>query len=586
MYSVHSGTDPIVYFPDTYHDVKYDTIMDTWFEQNGGEPEPGDRHKVMLQLAADMKYICSNNVDFLRAVLMRRQWVKDWVEKDGAGRELEDILTGATSKELWWGTPKRLKAVMATLGIKAETRTKPNSLSDEEELKAFQSFGERLGPLLAGPYEPVCQLVNWENRLAAIFASGTMFCSLMTRCWFEHYDGRETRLNPTSIIIGSPASGKSFAEKLDDAIMAAMRNADAPGRKAEKEYKRKRNERATSSKAQKADALEKPEVVIRYLPSKTSNAIFYQRAVNAKEVIDGDIYHLHLYMFDSELDSAVGAQKSDWAGKHDLELKAFHNETSGVDYANMDSVNDVIPIYWNQVITGTPVSLQKKFTMRNINDGFCTRVAICKMWPEKYRMMSRGNKTVNHEVECSLKEWGYRFDTMKGELKISKLVDHCYTLCDNYAHQAEETQDDVLDLLRKRAVFYAIWFTIPRIYGRQWERYKETGCVDINDEDLQFASIIYEAVIYWQDYFFGRMLEDSWQNAENEIQPRRRNSKAADDFQALPQDFTVDDIAKMFDIEKSSARQRIKRWKDGGYVKERGSGRPVVYEKCVSSIII
>ena len=101
MSKVHSGTDPIVYFPDTYHDVKYDTIMDTWFEQNGGEPEPGDRHKVMLQLASDLKYICSNNADFLRTVLMRRQWVKDWVEKDGAGKELEDILVGATSKELW-----------------------------------------------------------------------------------------------------------------------------------------------------------------------------------------------------------------------------------------------------------------------------------------------------------------------------------------------------------------------------------------------------------------------------------------------------------------------------------------------------
>jgi hypothetical protein len=209
------------------------------------------------------------------------------------------------------------------------------------------------------------------------------------------------------------------------------------------------------------------------------------------------------------------------------------------------------------------------------------------MWPEKYRMKGRGNKTVNHEVECALKEWGYRFDTMKGELKIGKLVDHCYTLCEQYTRQAKETQDDVLDFLRKRAVFYAIWFTIPRIYGRQWDHYKETGCVDINDEDLQFASIIYEAVIYWQDYFFGRMLEDTWQNAENEQQPRRRNSKAADDFAALPKEFTAEDVAKQFNLEYNTAGQRICRWITAGYIKDSGiQKKPKVYVKCVNAIVV
>ena len=128
--------------------------------------------------------------------------------------------------------------------------------------------------------------------------------------------------------------------------------------------------------------------------------------------------------------------------------------------------------------------------------------------------------------------------------------------------------------------------TIPRIYGRQWEAYKETGNIDINDEDLRFASIIYEAVVYWQDYFFGRMLQDTWQNAENEIQPRRRTSKAADEFEALPKEFTADDVAKMFAIERETARKRIQRWINGGYVRVNSTGKPVVYEKCVTAIVV
>jgi len=304
--------------------------------------------------------------------------------------------------------------------------------------------------------------VSDANKLGAVFVAGAMYCTLMTRCWYLHFDGQETRLNPMVFVIGHPASGKSFASYLDQQIMAPMRSADSPGRKAEKDFK-KQQQRATSAKAQKGEPLEQPEDMVRYLPSKTSNAVFFRRSENAVENVDGELMHLYLYMFDSELDSSVTAQSGgSWIGKHDLELKAFQNEFSGVDYANNGSVNDIIQVFWNQVITGTPVSLKKKITPQNINDGLCTRLCIVKMWPDRYKMIGRGNARVNHVVNEQLKEWGYRFDRMKGELKIDRLVDHVYNLCEQVAKDAEEKQDVVLDLLRKRAVYYAIWFTIPR----------------------------------------------------------------------------------------------------------------------------
>jgi hypothetical protein len=365
-----------------------------------------------------------------------------------------------------------------------------------------------------------------------------------------------------------------------------MKTADAPGRQAEKDYKKKRNERATSSKAQKGEPLEQPQEMIRYLPSKTSNNIFFRRSENAKEIIGGELMHLHLYMFDSELDSAVNAQKSDWAGKHDLELKAFHNEFSGVDFANTDSANDLIQIFWNQVITGTPVSLAKKFNPRNINDGFCTRVSICKIWPEKYKMLERRKSESNYTIDSKLKEWSFRFDGMQGELPIQPLVDHCYDLCEGYAQEAGEADDDVLDLLRKRAVYYAIWYTIPRIYGRQWEQYRETGKIEINDDDLKFASIIYEAVIYWQDFFFGRMLQETWDAAANETQQRTRKSKANDEFALLPQEFTVDDVERVANLSYNAATKRINRWVSAAYVQLKTRSKKAIYEKKVNAIVV
>ena len=34
------------------------------------------------------------------------------------------------------------------------------------------------------------------------------------------------------------------------------------------------------------------------------------------------------------------------------------------------------------------------------------------------------------------------------------------------------------------------------------------------------------AVLYWQDYFFGRQLQESWDNAKRDMKPRVRNTNA------------------------------------------------------------
>ena len=115
-------------------------------------------------------------------------------------------------------------------------------------------------------------------------------------------------MNPQALIIGEPATGKGFAKSLDDQIMCAMREQDEEVRAQETRYKQEQKKRGTSSKAQKQDALVEPEGMIRYLPTKTSNNIFFRRLKRAKEVVDGEVMPMHLYMFDSELDSSISAQ--------------------------------------------------------------------------------------------------------------------------------------------------------------------------------------------------------------------------------------------------------------------------------------
>ncbi len=563
----------------TYHGIEYKEICEAWQTAQGGAPATGDRHRTMLQLALDLRYICDNQPEMVDRVLRLCGFVQDVIRERG-DKEVTDIAHTACERKLYKDIPKRMQGVLESVGIHAGKPDGAAKAVGAVEVP-YEQFAERLEPLLCAPYAEACKGVSRHNWLGAVMASGAMYCTLMTRCWYKHFNGAKQRMNPQVLIIGDPASGKSFAKELDDQIMCAMRAQDDEVRAQETRYKQEQKKRGTSSKAQKQDALVEPEGMIRYLPTKTSNNIFFRRLKRAKELVEGEVMPLHLYMFDSELDSSISAQSGGaWIGKHDLELKAFHNELSGVDYANNDSINDILPVYWNSVTTGTQISLYKKFTMRNINDGLCSRVAIFQMEVARYQMVKK--KIVDWQANEALKQWGFRFEQLHGELPLERLTDHVYDLCELSAQEAEAADDHVLDYLRKRAVFYATWLTVPRIIGRQYEQFKKTGKLDINDDDLKFATLIYDSVIYFQDHFFGQMLQDSWDNAAREYVPRRRNTKNADAYRDLPEKFTIKEVMAILDVDSNPANQQCNRWLKHGFIERVKQGK---YRKVIKEIM-
>ena len=563
-----------------YHGVKFRDICEAWQASQGGAPVPGDRHRTMLQMALDLRYITDNRPENIVCVLKLCRFVQDIIRERGE-EEVRGVADTACDRRLYRDIPKRLQEVLESAGVSSGDSPSDGGAVAKSEIP-YELFAERLEPLLSPPYSDACRAVERHNWLGAVFAAGAMYCTLMTRCWYYHFNGARQRMNPQVLIIGEPASGKSFAKELDDQIMCAMRAQDEEVRAAETRYKQEQKKRGTSSKAQKQDALVEPEGMIRYLPTKTSNNIFFRRLKRAKEIVEGEQMNLHLYMFDSELDSSISAQSGGaWIGKHDLELKAFHNELSGVDYANNDSINDILPVFWNSVTTGTQISLYKKFTLRNINDGLCSRVAIFPMKTARYQMVRK--KVMNIQANEAMKQWGFKLEELHGELPIERLTDHVYDLCDLSAQEAEAADDRVLDYLRKRAVFYATWLTIPRIVARQYDAFKKTRKLEINDDDLKFSTLIYDAVIYFQDHFFGQMLQDSWENAAREYVPRRRNTKYTDAYRVLPETFSPKEVMAVLNIESDAARKQCQRWTIHGFVERLKQGK---YKKIIKDITV
>ncbi len=568
----------------SYHGTPMQRICDAWILEY---PKVETRHGKMLEAASDLRYLVESPEELTHALLLL-DCVRQISEERGM-REIEQAAESAWTGPRYKKIPQRVQKVLIRAGVddvKDVSAKEEDAGEKRMQMSALRTFAQRLRPLMAPPYDTVCEGVEDENLLSHIFAAGTMFCTLMTRCTYTHYDGQEHRMNPQTLIIAPPASGKSGVDTLNKQVMSVLRAQDQISHNALKEYKRKRKERATSSKEQKQAALVEPQGMIRVLLSNTSNNQFYKRLVNAREEVDQELLWLHVYMFDSELASANKANGgADWIGKRDMELKAFENEDAGSDYANDDSVNDFVPVHWNMVTTGTAVALAKKFTMANINDGLATRVAITPMDPRRYKMIARGTLERNLDREVRLKQWGFWMDRLKGHLNIDRLVDHVYELCSQSAQEAEATDDEVLDTLRRRAVFYAEWFTVPRIVARLRREDGSTAPMEeltVTDDDLRWATVMYDAVVYWQDYFFGQMLQDSWENAKRSFQPRQRTSRNAQLYAALPEEFTGQEAVNILNSNQKAVNMQLSRWVQSGYIVRIAQGK---YKKILTQII-
>ena len=235
----------------------------------------------------------------------------------------------------------------------ADANAQPSNLNAQ-----LEDWGRQIEALF--PKFPVlkdiCKGLKKNQYPAAVFVAGGLMMTLMTRCTYRFYHRPEElrRLNNSTLIIGDPASGKSFATRLYKLLTAPIVAADQVGKNAINAY---REEMRT--KGANKDKPKKPKVVVRIHPARTSNAQFIQDMVNAVETVDGEPMHLHMLTFDTELDNTVSVQKGgSWIDKQSLELKAFHNEEDGQAYSNMDSILQDFNVYWNYVYTGTPIALR------------------------------------------------------------------------------------------------------------------------------------------------------------------------------------------------------------------------------------
>lgn len=561
----------------TYQGAKYADIVDRLAAQRGGYPAAGGRHLFLLQLAGDLRYICDNQPHHVSAVLMLCRTAQEVAAERGT-REIEDIAHAACSRAMLHYLPKRLRTTLESMGLhtsqpEADGEAGPRAID-------YEGWWQRLQPLLGVGFADAVAPLPDRVKMGGVLAAGAMFGSYLTRCWWQHYDGEQRRLSYLVYIVGDAASGKSFIIEMDRLIMACMRYKDQVGRDWERQYKEDKQRRATSRKNQGEAAQEIKHPVIRYVPSTISNAKFYQRSMDAAEEVDGQEMHLHLYTMESELSTALRAQVGSWAGKLDLECKSFQNEYAGVDYANEMSVNGVIQVNWNQVVSGTMDAMRRKITSATVLDGLVTRLALFMMPSSDYTMISKVTRRRDMEREHRLRAWGYRLDELSGELPCERLVDAAYDWCNEQAQMAAEEDDRIRDYFRKRVPLYMVRYGLVRAVLREYDEFKKTGKLNINDDDVAFARLMGDFIIYMQIYLYGNQVEQAMETVQRDFTPRQRRSKLVDHYKQLPTDFENSDLVAI-GYTRNSAKSILSRLCTKGIIKRLSNGK---YRKMVDSI--
>ena len=556
-----------------YHGIPYQKIVEAWIGDK--TVEKGDRHRTSLILADHLRYITDNDPELIEQILRQTPFVKEIIEE--RNEDVKTTVRSAQSYDFLKGIPKRMQeAIEKTQSSKLENSkscvcggnsTFPSGevgrgVSIDSQLEMWGSQIEALFPQYP-ILQDICKGLKRNQYPAALFVAGGFMMTLMTRCTYRFYHRPEEvrRLNNSTLIIGDPASGKSFATRLYKLLAAPIMEADQPGKDAINAYRE-----MTRSKGANKDKPQKPKVVIRIHPARTSNAQFIQDMVDAVEEVDGEKMHLHMLTFDTELDNTVTIQKGgSWIDKLALELKAFHNEGDGQSYYNQDSVLQDFNVYWNYIYTGTPIALHKKVNDQNFGTGLATRLTCIPLPATRFRMLSR-ESTVDYESDKRLKDWAYKLDRMKGELTLQKIVDELYEWTARRMADAEENNSHAEEMLLKRCAYHGLNFSAPFIVMRHWDKMHQDGqywCGEFETDnvDWQLAELIVNIQYACQRHYFGKMAENYFQNKDRQASVNvQRHQKTYEAFSQLPEEFTVEDVMRCFKLStEGAARSRTRR---------------------------
>ena len=551
------------------------SIIDARYAEKLPCAADSNRHNESLKLATDLLIMLDGDRLAVQRIVEAQPWVQEIIDErnENVGQTVESAASCIAEKERKYASSLPSKAMLAAIqeacGKTYQEITKAQTaavtLRDDDMARWLWEWGAQIEELSKDfpLIKDITKGLKRNQYPAAMFVGGGLLMTLMTRCTYRFYHRPEElrRLNNSTLIIGDPASGKSFATRLFKLLASPIVAADKIGKEAINAYREQMRTKGANKEKPK-----KPKVVVRIHPARTSNAQFIQDMVNAKEEVDGQPMQLHMLTFDTELDNTLSLQKGGaYIDKQALQLKAFHNEEDGQAYSNVDSVFQEFYVIWNFIYTGTPIALKKMVNEQNFGSGLATRLTCIPLPATNFEMMSR-ESFVDYDSDERLKEWAEKLDRMKGELSVQKIVDELYDWTARRMEDAKENDSKADEMLLKRCAYHGLNFAAPFIVMRHWDQMKQDGqywCgeFETDEVDWRLAELITNIQFACQRHYFGAMAEAYFDNQLKDASVNvQRKQKTLEAFDRLPDEFTIEDVVRCFNLGSSaSARKKVTR---------------------------
>ena len=566
--------------PLTWRGYDVQSIIDARYGDKRPCAEDSNRHTESLKLATDLLLMLDGDKARVQRIVEAQSWVQEIIaERDeNVSQTVASAADCVAQKEKKYASSLPSKAMLEAIekatgksyveilkGDKETGRQGVQDTTESEMMRWLWEWGEEIEALMDEfpILRDLCKSLKPNQYPAALFVGGGFLMTLMTRCTYRFYHREEElrRLNNSTLIIGDPASGKSFATRLYKLLAKPIMEADQVGIDAINAYREQMRTKGANKEKPK-----KPKVVVRVHPARTSNAQFIQDMVNAVEEVDGVPMHLHMLTFDTELDNTITVQRGgSWIDKMSLELKAFHNEEDGQAYSNVDSSLQNFFVFWNYIYTGTPMALMKKVNVQNFGSGLATRLTCIPLPSTNFEMLKR-EPTVDYASDDRLKDWARKLDRTKGELTLNKIVDELFDWTARRMEDAKENNSKADEMLLKRCAYHGLNFSAPFIVMRHWDKMRKDGefwCgeFETDEVDWRLAELIVNIQYACQRYYFGAMAEAYFDNRLKEASVNiQRKQKTFEGFERLPEEFTADDVIRCFSLKNyPAARARVGR---------------------------
>ena len=560
----------------------------------------GSRHKTALRLAYDLLLVCDGDAEKARQVLLLQPWVKAIVTERGM-KELDDIMDAAQklkhkresenyfelqpSREMRRAIERVTGRRYTTLVTEAHRQLMNMAGGEQDNVTAML---ERIGceieklfprfPLL----KLLCHRLERKYYVVALFVGGAYAMTLMTRCWYQsgNEPGRRCRLNSVLELIGRSGGGKHIAVKLYELMMTPIKKSDEAQLAAINRWNEEREQKSGGEKNKSP----RPKGIFRCMPSETSAAAIREAEFNAREMIDGEEWPLHVSHFNSELDDLIEQMKKGYMNIEKLFLKGFHNEPDGAYLKTSSSMVGEYNVHFNAVYSGTADALRKQTTKENFVKGRLFRITAVPLADSDFKPRKRRKyDEEDRKRDEALLDWSYKFDACKGEIPCDDIDNTLGEWTDRRMADAEENNRNLaLEDMVKRPYWHGMNYSLPFIISRHWDqmiedggRYKCPADFKTDRYDRQLALLIINAHYAFQQHFFLSVGEQYYDNLQAEKASNvHHQQKTLLAYRRLPDPFTTEDIDREYNYGgvKGSINSRVKRLCDDGLAQKIRSG--------------